>query len=95
MTSPRPLTLATWNINSVRLRMPLLGRLVAEAQPDVICLQETKAPVELLREAVGLPHRRQLRAFPDQEVEIPADPATVDPRFLMSPAKADRLEAQV
>lgn len=34
--------LATWNINSVRLRMPLLLRLIAEQKPDVICLQETK-----------------------------------------------------
>jgi exodeoxyribonuclease-3 len=34
--------IATWNINSVRLRMPLLKKLVAEAGPDIICLQETK-----------------------------------------------------
>jgi exodeoxyribonuclease-3 len=36
------LRLATWNINSVRLRMPLLARLTDEQKPDVICLQETK-----------------------------------------------------
>ena len=34
--------IATWNINSLRLRMPLLARLVAEEAPDVVCLQETK-----------------------------------------------------
>lgn len=34
--------IATWNINSVRLRLPLLERLAAEAAPDVLCLQETK-----------------------------------------------------
>ncbi|AWJ83969.1 exodeoxyribonuclease III [Azospirillum sp. TSH58] len=34
--------IATWNINSVRMRMDLLLRLIDEAQPDVICLQETK-----------------------------------------------------
>lgn len=34
--------IATWNINSVRLRMDLLLRLIDEANPDVICLQETK-----------------------------------------------------
>ena len=34
--------LATWNINSVRLRIDLLSRLAAEAAPDVICLQEIK-----------------------------------------------------
>lgn len=34
--------IVTWNINSVRLRMPLLVRLARETSPDVICLQETK-----------------------------------------------------
>lgn len=34
--------IVTWNVNSVRLRMPLLMRLAREAAPDVICLQETK-----------------------------------------------------
>ena len=34
--------LVTWNINSLRLRLPLLQRLVQEEQPDVICLQEIK-----------------------------------------------------
>lgn len=34
--------IATWNINSVRLRLGLLERLVAEQTPDVICLQEIK-----------------------------------------------------
>jgi exodeoxyribonuclease-3 len=34
--------IATWNINSVRLRLPLLARLSETFAPDVICLQETK-----------------------------------------------------
>ena len=34
----------SWNINSVRLRAPLVEKLIAEAKPDVICLQETKCP---------------------------------------------------
>jgi exodeoxyribonuclease-3 len=34
--------IATWNVNSVRLRLPLLEKLVAQRSPDVICLQETK-----------------------------------------------------
>lgn len=38
------LTVATWNINSVRLRIGLVTRLLAEHQPDVLCLQETKCP---------------------------------------------------
>ena len=36
------LRIATWNINSVRLRLALLKELVAALDPDVICLQETK-----------------------------------------------------
>jgi exodeoxyribonuclease III len=43
-----PLTVATWNINSVRLRAELVCRLLREEGPDVLCLQETKAPVEKL-----------------------------------------------
>ncbi|MEI5678974.1 MULTISPECIES: exodeoxyribonuclease III [unclassified Mesorhizobium] len=39
-----PFSIATWNINSVRLRMPLVERLLLENAPDVLCLQETKCP---------------------------------------------------
>lgn len=38
------LTLATWNINSVRLRMPIVEQFLEEHAPDVLCLQETKCP---------------------------------------------------
>ena len=37
------LRIATWNVNSVRLRLDGLARLTAEHRPDVICLQEIKA----------------------------------------------------
>ena len=40
-------TLATWNINSIRLRMPLVERFLSQYQPDVLCLQETKCPDDL------------------------------------------------
>ena len=39
-------TLATWNINSVRLRAGLVQRFLADERPDVLCLQECKSPVE-------------------------------------------------
>jgi exodeoxyribonuclease-3 len=39
-------TLATWNINSVRLREGLVQKLLAEEAPDILCLQECKSPVE-------------------------------------------------
>ncbi|WP_298216207.1 exodeoxyribonuclease III [Acidocella sp.] len=55
-----PLTIATWNINSLRLRQSLLHRLVAALRPDVLCLQETKVPDALFPEdigaATGFPH---------------------------------------
>lgn len=34
--------IATWNINSVRMRLGLLLKLIEEEAPDVVCLQETK-----------------------------------------------------
>ncbi len=39
-------TLATWNINSVRLRAPLVCKLLSEEAPDILCLQECKSPVD-------------------------------------------------
>ena len=52
--------LITWNINSVRLRVDLVRRLLEEAKPDVLCLQETKTPDELFPreafEALGYRH---------------------------------------
>jgi exodeoxyribonuclease-3 len=40
------LRLATWNINSVRLRASNVCRLFEEIAPDILCLQETKTPDE-------------------------------------------------
>ena len=34
--------LATWNVNSVAARLPRLLDWLGTAQPDVVCLQETK-----------------------------------------------------
>jgi exodeoxyribonuclease-3 len=39
--------LATWNINSVRLRIDLAARFLREHAPDVLCLQEIKVANEL------------------------------------------------
>ncbi len=41
-----PFTIATWNINSVRLREALVLKLLEEEAPDILCLQECKSPVE-------------------------------------------------
>ena len=45
------LTVATWNINSVRLRIANVERFLKLRKPDVLCLQETKCPDDLF------PHR--------------------------------------
>ncbi len=39
--------IVSWNINSLRLRLPLLKKFVKEANPDVVCLQEIKVMDEL------------------------------------------------
>ena len=36
------LSLTSWNINSVRLRIDLVAKFLKSARPDVLCLQETK-----------------------------------------------------
>jgi exodeoxyribonuclease-3 len=56
------LRIATWNVNSFRLRAEQVARFVAEQAPDVLCLQEIKCreaefPFQALEEA-GLPHVR-------------------------------------
>ena len=67
-----PFTIATWNINSVRLRMPIVERLLKEHAPDVLCLQETKVPDELFPEKAfrkaGYEHI--LKLINDQESEF-------------------------
>jgi exodeoxyribonuclease-3 len=42
VTVSKRLKIASWNINSVRARISLVERLIAEQQPDILCLQETK-----------------------------------------------------
>jgi exodeoxyribonuclease-3 len=36
--------IATWNVNSVKARLPHLLDYLQRTQPDVVCLQETKCP---------------------------------------------------
>ncbi|MDD7909387.1 exodeoxyribonuclease III [Pseudovibrio exalbescens] len=38
------LKIVTWNINSVRLRLPIVEKMLLDHAPDVLCLQETKCP---------------------------------------------------
>ncbi len=38
--------IATFNVNGINGRLPVLLRWLAEAEPDIVCLQELKAPDE-------------------------------------------------
>jgi len=41
----------TWNVNSLRARLPRVLELLAEHRPDVVCLQETKCAPDTFPEA--------------------------------------------
>src|SRR4051812_13449981 len=45
--------IATWNVNSLKQRMPRLLPWLDERQPEVVCLQETKLADDVLRELLG------------------------------------------
>ncbi len=57
----RMVSIATWNINSVRLRMDQVARLLTEQAPDVLCLQEIKTAEQFFPHeafaALGYAHR--------------------------------------
>lgn len=60
MSKTKPTHLVSWNINSVRLRLPLIEKLIAARPVDILCLQETKVmdelfPVDALK-AMGFKH---------------------------------------
>src|ERR1700755_2613970 len=38
--------IATYNVNGVNGRLPVLLRWLEESKPDIVCLQELKAPQE-------------------------------------------------
>jgi exodeoxyribonuclease-3 len=47
----RGMRIATFNVNGVNGRLPILVDWLAETRPDVVCLQELKAPEEKFPEA--------------------------------------------
>jgi exodeoxyribonuclease-3 len=46
MPRQKTLRIATYNINGINTRIDVLLRWLGEAQPDIVCLQELKAPDE-------------------------------------------------
>ena len=45
--------MATWNVNSIKQRVPRLLPWLDQRQPDIVCLQETKLANEALSELLG------------------------------------------
>jgi len=45
--------IATWNVNSLKQRVPRLLPWLEERRPDVVCLQETKVADDAFAEALG------------------------------------------
>ena len=68
--------LATWNVNSITARLPLVTRWIEEARPDVLCLQEIKCTDDRFPVVVGLAplsplHAGDLDAFrPRRDVMV-------------------------
>ena len=50
---------ATWNVNSVKQRLPRLLPWLDERRPDVVCLQETKLADDAFAELLGDPLRER------------------------------------
>jgi len=48
-----PVRIATWNVNSVKQRVPRLLPWLDQRQPDVVCLQETKLADDAFTELLG------------------------------------------
>ena len=53
---PQTLSIASWNINSVRARLDIVEHFLREEAPDILCLQETKVVNDIFPAA----HFRQL-----------------------------------
>src|SRR3954453_16261252 len=62
------LKIASWNINSVRARAALVERLIAEQQPDVLCLQETKVLDDIFPAEMFLRHGYRHHALNGQRM---------------------------
>jgi exodeoxyribonuclease-3 len=101
------LTVATWNINSIRMRLPRLVDWLTHRKPTVVCLQETKvvdedfpaAPLEALGYHY-LVHGQKtyngvaiLSLLPVTDVShsLPGDPADAESRVLAASIGGTRI----
>ena len=86
--------IATWNVNSIRKRMPLLLEWLARHAPDVVCLQETKVqdsefPALPLRDAGYHTRFRGAKAYNGVAILTRAEPQAVFYGFREGPDSED------
>src|SRR5258705_6754895 len=90
--------IATWNVNSIKQRMDNLTAWLAERQPDIVCLQETKCvddafprePLEALGYNVAIHGQKAFNGvailskspFDDVSARLPGDGGDEQARFL-------------
>src|SRR5580704_7620811 len=65
---PLPMKIATYNVNSIRRRLPIVLDWIAHHKPDVMCLQETKVqdhefPADAIRDAGYHASFRGMKAY--------------------------------
>jgi exodeoxyribonuclease-3 len=82
--------IATWNVNGIRAREAQVTALLDRERPDVVCLQEIKAPVSKVPAALGaLPGYHCLwhgeTAYSGVGLHVRADLAPGGPRFSHPP----------
>jgi exodeoxyribonuclease-3 len=86
--------IATWNVNSIRKRLPLLLDWLAQHAPDVMCLQETKVqdcdfPADALRAAGYHPRFRGEKGYNGVATLTRGEPEAVFHGFREGPDSED------
>jgi len=79
--------IATWNVNSVKQRVPRLLPWLDQRQPDVVCLQETKLADDAFRKLLG-----EELAARDYQVAVHGEPQW-NGVAILSRAGLDEVEA--
>jgi exodeoxyribonuclease-3 len=82
--------IATWNVNSVKQRLPHLEAWLAQRQPDIVCLQETKStdeafprePLEAIGYNVAVHGQKAFNGVAILSKHLPGDHADDHARFL-------------
>ena len=78
--------IASFNVNSIRTRLPIITQWIKQNQPDVLCLQETKCqdkdfPGEAFREAGYVANIKGQKAYNGVAVLTKSQPAEVIREF--------------